>query len=161
MNNTNNLTNNSTNLNLVCLQQKHPFHSAFPYSFLVSFSLLSLLIPTILHFYAQELPFELPRADMNQISLFGLYFTTVSARTYSPFLTFPRKRGFWHSFTYCQCVEPLTIAAVCIGAFVLDRILSPVDSRDPNRPDIADRQETPLELSTREYRERMEEQRAN
>jgi len=73
-------TINPPALNLVCQRQKHAFHilDASPYPFLVSFFLLSLLIPTTLHLHAQELPFGLPRADMIHISFFGLYLTAMS-----------------------------------------------------------------------------------
>ena len=163
MTNTSNLTNNPTNLNLVCEQLKHFFYilGASPYPFLVSFFLLSLLIPTTLHPYAQELPLGLPSADMIRISFFGLYFVAVSARAYRPFITLSSKRNLWSSFTSRQCVAPVTVAVLFLTVFVLGRYLDPVSQRDPNCPDLYSREETPLELSTREFRERVAEQQAN
>jgi len=162
MTNTSNLANNPTNLNLVCQRQKHSFHilDASPYPFLVSFFLLSLLIPTTLHLYTQELPFVLPRVGAG-ISFFGLYFAAVSTCTYPSFITLSSKRSLWRPFTSCQCVEPVTVAVLFLAVFVLGRYLDPIDLRDPNRPDLYNRQETPLELSTRESRERVAEQQAN
>jgi len=67
-------------LSLVCQRQKHAFHilDASPYPFLVSFFLLTLLIPTTLYMHALELPFSLPRADLIHVSFFGLYLTAMS-----------------------------------------------------------------------------------
>jgi len=68
------------NVALVCRSQKHAFHilDASPYPFLVSFFLLSLLIPTTLYMHALDLPFGLPRADLIHVSFFGLYLTAMS-----------------------------------------------------------------------------------
>jgi hypothetical protein len=73
-------TNTPSNLKLICQRQKHPFHilDASPYPFLVSFFLLTLLVPTTLYLHALELPFGLPRADLIHISFLGLYLTAMS-----------------------------------------------------------------------------------
>jgi len=73
-------TNDLNKLSLVCQRQKHAFHilDASPYPFLVSFFLLTLLVPTTFYMHALELPFSLPRADLMHVSFFGLYLTAMS-----------------------------------------------------------------------------------
>jgi len=80
MTNTNNSVIKTANLDLICRRQKHAFHilDASPYPFLVSFFLLSLLIPTTFYMHALDLPFGLPRADLIHVSFFGLYLTAMS-----------------------------------------------------------------------------------
>jgi len=70
----------TSDLTVICRSQKHAFHilDASPYPFLVSFFLLSLLVPTTLYMHVLELPFGLPRADLIHISFFGLYLTAMS-----------------------------------------------------------------------------------
>lgn len=68
------------NLTLVCRSQKHPFHilDASPYPFLVSFFLLTLLVPTTLYMHGLDMPLGLPRADFMHASYLGLYTTAMS-----------------------------------------------------------------------------------
>jgi hypothetical protein len=77
---TNATQTNSSQLSIVCKSQKHAFHilDASPYPFLVSFFLLSLLIPTTLHMHNLDLPFGLPRADLIHISFLGVYTVAMS-----------------------------------------------------------------------------------
>jgi len=75
-----NVATNNTDLPLVCHSQKHAFHilDVSPYPFLVSFFLLSLLIPTTFYMHAANMPLGLPRGDLIHISFFGLYLTAMS-----------------------------------------------------------------------------------
>lgn len=70
----------TSDLHVVCRSQKHAFHilDASPYPFLVSFFLLSLLVPTTFYMHALDLPFGLPRVDLVHVSFFGLYLTAMS-----------------------------------------------------------------------------------
>jgi len=72
-------TNDKTTA-LLCNSQKHPFHilDASPYPFLVSFFLLTLLIPTTFYMHGLDLPFGLLRADIMHASFLGLYTTAMS-----------------------------------------------------------------------------------
>jgi len=73
-------TSQEANLALVCRSQKHPFHilDASPYPFLVSFFLLTLLVPTTLYMHGLNMPLGLPRADFMHASYLGLYTTAMS-----------------------------------------------------------------------------------
>jgi hypothetical protein len=75
-----NVINKSSDTNIVCRSQKHAFHilDASPYPFLVSFFLLSLLVPTTLYMHVLDMPFGLPRADLIHVSFLGLYLTAMS-----------------------------------------------------------------------------------
>lgn len=72
--------NEKANLSLICQSQKHAFHilDVSPFPFLVSFFLLTLLIPTTLYMHGLDLPLGLPRADLIHLSFFGLYLTAMS-----------------------------------------------------------------------------------
>lgn len=73
-------TSQEANLSLICRSQKHPFHilDASPYPFLVSFFLLTLLVPTTLYMHGLDMPLGLPRADFMHASYLGLYTTAMS-----------------------------------------------------------------------------------
>lgn len=74
------VSKSTSDVSLICRSQKHPFHilDASPYPFLVSFFLLTLLVPTTFYMHGLELPWGLPRADFMHASFLGLYTTAMS-----------------------------------------------------------------------------------
>ena len=74
------IINDKIDTPLICRSQKHPFHilDASPYPFLVSFFLLTLLVPTTFYMHGLDLPYGLPRADFMHASFLGLYTTAMS-----------------------------------------------------------------------------------
>jgi len=74
------IINDKIDTSLICRSQKHPFHilDASPYPFLVSFFLLTLLVPTTFYMHGLDLPYGLPRADFMHASFLGLYTTAMS-----------------------------------------------------------------------------------
>jgi hypothetical protein len=75
-----NETQTNSRIDLSCLRQKHTFHILNPsaYPFLVSFFLLTLLVPTTFFMHGLELPFDLPRSDIMHASFLGLYTTAMA-----------------------------------------------------------------------------------